>query len=287
VVSSFQLVFSVRNLRVTLSLVYLLTIVIFFNFTRFHRKVDKMYVASERLKKMALRKFTPEEKIVMTGLPIRHDFAVQAENMGDRTTDEGKGYQKEVRKVLGLDPDRQMVLVMGGGEGVGSLSLIVNELYAELAQQGVDATICVVCGRNEKLKKQLEVRNWDEVDSHHEKPKKRQRILRFFQRRRSKKIDESIARVEESQNKPHEKGNVAVVGLGFVSNMAEYMAAADILVTKAGPGTIAEAAAVGLPLMLTRYVYSIFFWILSALTSAVNICLFYLLVSCLVRKPVM
>lgn len=35
--------------------------------------------------------------------------------------------------------------------------------------------------------------------------------------------------------------------------MAEYMVAADILVTKAGPGTIAEAAAVGLPIMVTSH----------------------------------
>jgi 1,2-diacylglycerol 3-beta-galactosyltransferase len=45
---------------------------------------------------------------------------------------------------------------------------------------------------------------------------------------------------------------VDVVGLGFMTNMPEYMVAADILVTKAGPGTIAEAAAVGLPIMMTR-----------------------------------
>jgi len=49
-------------------------------------------------------------------------------------------------------------------------------------------------------------------------------------------------------------GNVDVVGLGFISNMAEYMVAADILVTKAGPGTIAEATSVGLPVMITRFV---------------------------------
>ena len=44
-----------------------------------------------------------------------------------------------------------------------------------------------------------------------------------------------------------------MIPLGFVSNMAEYMVAADVLVSKAGPGTIAEAAAVGLPVMVTSY----------------------------------
>jgi len=41
--------------------------------------------------------------------------------------------------------------------------------------------------------------------------------------------------------------------LGFVSNMDEWMAAADVIVTKAGPGTIAEANTRGLPIMLSAF----------------------------------
>jgi len=37
---------------------------------------------------------------------------------------------------------------------------------------------------------------------------------------------------------------------GFVSNMADIMRAADILVTKAGPGTISEALIANLPMIL-------------------------------------
>ena len=40
----------------------------------------------------------------------------------------------------------------------------------------------------------------------------------------------------------------------FVSNMPELMAAADILVTKAGPATISEACIAGLPIVLSGYV---------------------------------
>jgi 1,2-diacylglycerol 3-beta-galactosyltransferase len=39
--------------------------------------------------------------------------------------------------------------------------------------------------------------------------------------------------------------------LGFVNNMPELMRAADVIVTKAGPGTITEAMACGLPIILT------------------------------------
>ncbi len=41
---------------------------------------------------------------------------------------------------------------------------------------------------------------------------------------------------------------------GFVGNMNEWMAACDCVVTKAGPGTIAEALACGLPLLLFSYI---------------------------------
>jgi 1,2-diacylglycerol 3-beta-galactosyltransferase len=223
----------------------------------FEKKVNKLYVASERLYNIARRnKGTPKENIVLTGLPIRHGFAVQAEKLGDRTSEQGKEYQKKIKMELGIDSDKPMVLVMGGGEGVGYLSEIVDQLYLKLALQGVDATICVVCGRNEKLKESLATRDWDSLLQDAEaKPTKRHRLLRFFKRRKSnKQIAESVKLEEEQEAKsePHSRGTVDVVGLGFITSMPEYMAAADVLVSKAGPGTIAEAASVGLPVMLTR-----------------------------------
>ena len=48
------------------------------------------------------------------------------------------------------------------------------------------------------------------------------------------------------------KGPVSV--FGFVDNMPELMQASDAIVTKAGPGTIAEALICGLPIFLTSYV---------------------------------
>jgi 1,2-diacylglycerol 3-beta-galactosyltransferase len=40
---------------------------------------------------------------------------------------------------------------------------------------------------------------------------------------------------------------------GFVDNMADWLRAADVVVTKAGPGTIAEALCCGTPLLLSWY----------------------------------
>ena len=47
--------------------------------------------------------------------------------------------------------------------------------------------------------------------------------------------------------------NVNVVIKGFCSNIHDYMTCSDCLVTKAGPGTIAEAMANGLPIILSSY----------------------------------
>ena len=55
---------------------------------------------------------------------------------------------------------------------------------------------------------------------------------------------------EELKNK---NWPVQVHVLGFVNNMSDWMTACDILCTKAGPGTIAEALVRGLPILLTSF----------------------------------
>jgi 1,2-diacylglycerol 3-beta-galactosyltransferase len=41
---------------------------------------------------------------------------------------------------------------------------------------------------------------------------------------------------------------------GFVNNMSDWMSASDCIVTKAGPGTIAESLIRGLPILLSGYI---------------------------------
>jgi len=246
---------------------------------------------------------------------------------------------------------------------VGSLSNIVDTMYAEFTKRGIDAVILVVCGRNEKLKKDLEVRDWENVEKEYkERTKPRSKVLSDLsfsncvsagtnpvvtrsdgcmeggvtqqirkilsssslsrenvvgdltdlQAQTDKNLStqseviskstppipptipseeeesnigqeeyEKMFKIEEDEllasdhgtqsvsmsvieelyrtNSQQEempskkKGDVAVVGLGFVTKMAEYMVAADVLVSKAGPGTIAEAASLSLPVMLTSF----------------------------------
>lgn len=216
--------------------------------TWFQKNPEKIYIASERIRRLTKRRGgTPDERIVMSGLPIRHEFDVHAKAMKDRTTPKGKEYVKQLKEQVGISADRPMVLIMGGGEGVGSLSQIVDDMYRRLVTQGVDATICVVCGRNEHLQKNLQERDWASMDL-----ARRRRTLGESLKHRKSRMPEYLARLKDAE-RFNRKGNVKVIGLGFVTNMADYMTAADVLVTKAGPGSIAEAAAVGLPVMLTSF----------------------------------
>lgn len=226
--------------------------------TWFQGTVDKMYVASERIKSLAKRRGAKvkDENLVMSGLPIRDDFARLAEMMNGRATEHGKMFRKEIKAQLGLDPEKRVVLVMGGGEGVGSLGVIAQELYLKLRSEGVDASICVVCGRNDKVKRELENKDWDamyeasKMSTGDRKVRRIQKISNLLHRRKSQK---QIQSVHDDNHQYERDGQVNVVCLGFVSNMAEYMVASDVLVSKAGPGTIAEAAAVGLPVMITSF----------------------------------
>jgi len=218
--------------------------------TWFQKGVDKMYIANERIRKLAKKRGSvADEKLVMSGLPIRQDFAVQAKEMGDRTTTEGKEYRKVMKDKLQLDTEKKVVLVMGGGEGVGSLSTITEKLYVQLRAKGVDASICVVCGRNEELREELDKKDWNTVFSNakNEQGKKTKKLKTLFARKLLKR------EVSYKDGQSQTTGKIDVVSLGFVTNMAEYMVASDVLVSKAGPGTIAEAAALGLPVMITSF----------------------------------
>eukprot|EP00752_Nemacystus_decipiens_P009602 g8579.t1 len=65
--------------------------------------------------------------------------------------------------------------------------------------------------------------------------------------------NDKIKEALEAHPWPGEGSGVNVRVLGFVSNMDEWMSAADLLVTKAGPGTIAEACTRGLPVILSSF----------------------------------
>lgn len=64
---------------------------------------------------------------------------------------------------------------------------------------------------------------------------------------RNKKL---YAQLQRTRDRLHVPARI----LGFVNNMPELMHASDVIVTKAGPGTICEALACDLPIILSGYV---------------------------------
>lgn len=165
--------------------------------TWFDKRCDRIYVASEAIRNVAISKGISPEKIAFYGLPIRPSFwkAPKAKSL--------------LRKELGLKNARKTVLLMGGGDGVGGLENIAIEIANRLGVTPANSQMVVVCGHNKQIANKLSSHKWPR--------------------------------------------NVNVLVKGFCNNIDEWMSASDCLVTKAGPGTIAEAMIRGLPIILSSF----------------------------------
>lgn len=103
------------------------------------REIDLYVAASEYSKKELIRKGIPAERIRVLGIPVLHKFTEKAD--------------KDVTiKKLGLKEGLFNILVMGGGLGVGPIS----KLVVEISKCACPFQIIVICGRNQKLFKELE-----------------------------------------------------------------------------------------------------------------------------------
>ncbi|MFH1286748.1 MAG: glycosyltransferase [Candidatus Magasanikbacteria bacterium] len=153
--------------------------------------IDLLIVATDEARETAIEFGMAKEKIRQIGIPIDPRFYE-------------KGDKKAIRKNMKLNPDLFTILLMGGGEGAGSLFDFAKSIdSADLAAQ-----LIVVCGKNEKVKKELE---------------------------------------DASLSIPHKI-------LGFSNNIPDIMDASDLIVTKAGPGAIAEAITKELPIIIISWV---------------------------------
>jgi 1,2-diacylglycerol 3-beta-galactosyltransferase len=123
--------------------------------------------------------------------------------------------RKELKRELGIDGDFLVVLT-GGAEGSGGL----RRRAAAIMRQVDDVDVAVICGRNRTLNR---------------------RVSRLAGRRGRGRL-------------ARRAGRGRLTAHGFVGNMADWLRCADIVVGKAGPGTIAEATCCGAPLVLTSFV---------------------------------
>ena len=161
-----------------------------------HPKNSAVYLPTEQAVAGALARGLPRDRLHIHGLPVRAEFSqAPAERSAARTS-------------FGLDPERPVALVVGGGGGIGPIEAIVSELGASLAAAGSDAQIVAVTAKNETLKRRIEAL----------------------------------------------PAPVPITALGYVDRMSDLMQASDILITKAGPGTIAEASIRALPMAIYGFI---------------------------------
>lgn len=93
------------------------------------------YITPSRLLEYQMKKKgIPAHKLLPFGIPIRPEFS-------------HKNDKKEMRKRLGLEQERNTLLLMGGSMGYGK----IDRRLLEIDQLGMDFQILVVCGNNKKM----------------------------------------------------------------------------------------------------------------------------------------
>jgi processive 1,2-diacylglycerol beta-glucosyltransferase len=154
-------------------------------------EVDVYCVGSEEARSQLVNWGTSPNRILVSGIPVDPVFGLLLD-------------KSELRRALGLDSQRPVVLVMGGGMGPAPLEAIVERL--DLCRFPLQAL--VVAGHDRILKQALE------------------------RLRRKVTLDLHV--------------------FGWTDTIPELMAVADLLITKPGGLTTAEALAAGLPMILTH-----------------------------------
>ena len=101
---------------------------------------DYVIMPARALRHQAYRKGFSDGQLRDFGIPIHPKFALSAP----------KG---EARQALGLDPDKNTVLLMGGSMGYGNMGTIIAQLDNAL---GENLQIIAVCGNNAKARADLE-----------------------------------------------------------------------------------------------------------------------------------
>jgi len=125
-----------------------------------HENIDRYYVGNEEVRFVLRMKGIPEERILVTGIPVHPAFAQH-------------GNGRRLFSELSLDPEIPTVLVTAGGYGVGA----VEDAVVAIMNSARPLQVLVVAGRNERLAKRLsrlnppdgvQLRSFGYVDNMHE-----------------------------------------------------------------------------------------------------------------------
>ncbi len=157
-----------------------------------NKAIDRYYVMNEPLRDELLNYRVPADRITVSGMPLRAGFSPVT-----------KSDVKDVRRSLGLLPDKPTILVIGG-----LLGTMVDFHAAIRAIMKIESPVqvAVIFGKNEK----------DLIKAQDFKTRARWPLHLF----------------------------------GAVSNMHEFMWAADVIVSKPGSVTMAEGLGLGRPMVV-------------------------------------
>ena len=155
------------------------------------REIDIYCVATEQARVQFIEWGISPNRILVCGIPIDPAFALPFD-------------RPELLRALGLDVNRPVVLVMGGGMGPAPL----DEIVQSLEKCRLPLQVLVVAGQDLAMRARLEAL--------------------------------------------HGKIALSLFTFGWSDNVPELMAAANLLITKPGGVTTAEALAAGLPMILTH-----------------------------------
>lgn len=110
----------------------------------FDQRADLILVPSEEARERALANDIHPARVRVTGFPVMKRYTAPP---GDKVA---------LRRKLGWPEDQFIALLVGGGEGMGPLA----ETAQAIADSGLDVGLCIVTGRNIRLRAELEGRRW-------------------------------------------------------------------------------------------------------------------------------
>jgi UDP-N-acetylglucosamine:LPS N-acetylglucosamine transferase len=156
---------------------------------------DWSLVFSEKLRSEIVDKGIPAGRVRTFQFPIKPSYSRRSQ---------GKA---KLRAALGLETSPFTALLFFGAEGLGP----VKKYIATLIERKIDMQIVVICGRNERLKRDLE----------------------------------TLA--------AGPTGSLRIAVTGFVTNLADYIAASDVVVGKSGPNQVFETLVQGRPIIISSF----------------------------------
>ncbi len=161
----------------------------------FSSALDANMVFSERSRDEIVAKDLPARRVRLFPFPLNPEFRRRTASPA------------ALRRKLGLESEPFTVLLFFGAEGRGP----AKKYLAEIAARKLDVQVVVICGKNARLRADLE----DEV------------------------------------RRPH--GSVRLVVRGFVTNVPDYIAAADVVVGKSGPNQVFETLLQLRPIIISSF----------------------------------